>query len=257
MNLTNNLSTIYNNASFDNSTETSNNNGDLINEIQFITTFIGLPIKIFGIITNIINTYIFSRNDFKDGIFVYFYIHSLSEVIYIAADCINIFANCGRSCSPNIRESYFAKWLSLYNDDYFTACLAIYAIFLEITICLHRYLTIINSSFCSVIKKKSPFLVSAVLFVMSLIYYLPVVIFNKIVNIEGTPYYDVVDSQIAENNQTLTFYYGVIINLFRGPIFMTVLAIINLLTLKKFRKQMKKKKSMLTQTNTMINGKKN
>jgi hypothetical protein len=227
---------------------TSNNSTD-IKEMILVTGYIDFSIEIFGIVTNIMNAFIFSRKDFKDGIFAYFYIHSLSIIIYNGFNIFGIIEDCG---PPNIRESYFSKWLTLYNKKFFTSSLAIFSIFLELTISLHRYLTVTNSSCCSIIKNKSPFLVSSILFIISFLYYLPVVFFSEIVRIDKSNYYSIAESKIAKKNQTLILYYSVMINLFRGPIFLSILATINLLTLRKFRNQMIKKRSMLTKSHRFV-----
>jgi hypothetical protein len=208
----------------------------LSNRINCLSSFISLPFKLFGVLTNCINAYIFSQSEFKDQIFTYFLIHTFGGIVYVAAHCFDTIQDCTEYC----QESYISQWLSLYNDEYFTACLAIFIILIEILISIHRYLTIANSDNYD-FKNVSPYLASMILFLISLISYSPILLFKSIKRIPNTNSYQIIHS---EYNKNVEFYLLITINIVRGPVFMTILVIVNFLTLKKFRAQMDRKKQI-------------
>lgn len=227
---------------------TFSSNKTQYNQMNFsiynLSLLLMVPIRIFGSITNLINAIIFRNKEFKDNVFKYLLINSISEFIYLFILNLTVFSYCGSFCGPNIRESFYAKFILLYIDIYITSCLAMFSIFIELTVSLQRLLVVSNLNICKIIKQGSPYLVMSILLIISLITYLPFIITQKISRIsfsnettENTNYYEI--KKIIKSN--FNSYYGVFITVFRGPVCTFFLTIINLRTLIKFKKQMQRK----------------
>jgi hypothetical protein len=215
--------------------------------IEHLLTMIDIPITILGSITNLINIIIFNNKTFKDKIFTYLLYHSIAEFIYLFLCTLLSIPYCGIYCDFKIRNSYISMFIELAIDDYFTSCLAIFNTFLEIFISLQRY-----SLLSSINLNWSSYRISITLLIISLLYYSPVLFIFKIeqindnlipyhLRINGEKYYDKVLTNFSLNHQNFQEYFEFIVNFIRGPVCMALLTIINIITLFKFRKQIKKK----------------
>jgi hypothetical protein len=213
-----------------NKNETSLINEPLFDMLSEITL---LCIELCGIIANLINIIMFSNKQFKDNIFKYLFVYSISEFLYLF--CIII-----------VHYRYFDKksltsvMIQLILEDYLTSSLAIFSIFIEITISIQRYLIISNSRKLKIIKNGSPYVMQIVLLFVALVYYLPDLILNKVVNDD-----DPKDNSKYSLEKTSNYkYYSLIVNTFRGPVCLTILIILNLISIRKFRNQMKIKSAL-------------
>jgi hypothetical protein len=196
-------------------------------------------VGLFGCLTNLTNVVIFSDKKFKDKIFQYLFYHSLSELFYLLLVPFSLIHACMSTCKESLSKSFIANIILLYNTIYFTSCLAIFAIFLEVTISFQRYLVVSNSRFCGIIKNGSPRVISSFLLVLALIFYLPELINYRIIKYSAIP--GLYTLKKAYKSKVYDYYVYMVL-LTRGPISTLVLTLINSLTLVKFRKQMDKKK---------------
>jgi hypothetical protein len=190
---------------------------------------------IFGCITNAINISVFMNSKFKDKIFDYLLLMSMSEFIYLL---LIIFMAIPFAIYGSIDSGKFTMYYKFYVDDYFTSCLAIFNLFIEISISFHRYLIVSNKKFCSLLRNRSPYLVSFILFTISIIFYSPEVILREI-NFNYTT-----NIHKIKERSTYHRYFNSILQFFRGPICFVGLFTINLMTLSKFQAQMKSKNRM-------------
>jgi hypothetical protein len=195
------------------------------------------PLHFSGVFTNLINAIIFSNKKFKDKTFTYLLYHSISEFFYLLLVGLSEIPYCGHYCSYLFKVSLLSQLVSLYIDTYFTSCLAIFALFIELTISFQRYLVVSNSTFCGLIKNGSAHKISIVLFIISIFYYLPDLICYSVKRSTMSP--DVYE--LVRINYKIQSYFSYLAVIIRGPICTLLLTIINFLTLVKFRKQMKKK----------------
>jgi hypothetical protein len=227
-------------TSLNNSLELSFNasNHSELNKVKHV--FVGihaLPIRLFGVITNLINIIIFSDKKFKNKTFVYLFYHSISEFVYLSLACLTSIPYCGTYCADSFKYSIISELIVLYIDYYFTSSLAIFALLVEITLSFERYLVVSNSPYCGIIKNGSPHLISSVLFLISLFYYSPVVIFYRVEqSIVLANIYKLV--KISE----IYSYFSYLALFIRGPVFTIILTVINYKTLVKFKEQMSRKK---------------
>jgi hypothetical protein len=140
---------------------------------------------------------------------------------------------CGNFCKDSVKYSLVAILFQLYIDIYLTSCLAIFAIMLEITISFQRYLVVSNRNILNFLKTKSPTIISSVLFILSLLIYLPAIINFRIACQSNGLY------TITSKYDNIYKIYVFIIFIFRGPFCTVISSIVNLMTLVKFRNQMK------------------
>jgi hypothetical protein len=207
-----------------------------------------VPIRIFGVLTNFINIIILRDKKFKDKTFKYLFYYSISEFVYLFFLCILTIPYCGNYCYDSLKYSLISQLLRLYIDQYFTSCLAVFSITIEITISLQRYLIVSNKNFCKMIKDGSPLKISCFLLLLSLLFYLPIAIIEKVKR-----KYPNKNLYELDMGGEVDQYYTYVTVIIRGPIFTLVLTFINLLTLIKFKEQMYKKTAIKSNTSNILN----
>jgi hypothetical protein len=217
------------------------------NEIKIFFFFTSLTARIIGVVTSLINAIIFSKTKmFKDKIFRYLLIHSIAEFFYFVVMLLFIIPYCNLLCPSSITQSYFAKVIVIYVDIYLSSVLAFFALIIEISITIQRYLVVTN---WSLLWQRHHYLkISGIVFLISLLVYSPEIFFNKIVKINETTTSDSWNNkyQLVETGYGNKYYknYSMFVNLLRGPIFVSALTILNLITLIKFKRTMKNKKQI-------------
>jgi hypothetical protein len=228
---------------------------DIKFNIDHLFTMIDIPVTIFGTFTNLVNIIIFSHKTFKDKIFTYLLFHSTAEFLYLFMMNFIPFPYCGVYCDFTVRNSRISILIELVIDDYLTSCLAIFNILLEVFISLQRY-SLLSSISCFRFNflnmNSSPYYVLIIIGIISLLYYLPIFLIFEISQIDdtmipnrlkmnGEKYFVKTSTQFSIEHESVQEYFEFIVNFFRGPVCMAMLTLINLLTLLKFRKQIKKK----------------
>jgi hypothetical protein len=205
------------------------NEAEYVSSIEHLTSKILVPLRVVGLLTNFINIIIFINKKFEDRIFKYLLFHSITDFVYLATVSISVNFNYGYD---SFKATVLGKILNVIIFKYFTFCLALFAIIIEINISFQRYLTVANKSYCKIIKEGTPYIITLILLFICLAAYSPFILreFNIIS-----------DSSIYK-------YYILIIAMIRGPISTLILTVICILTLINFKKKMNKK-TLLTKIN--------
>jgi hypothetical protein len=200
---------------------------------------IHLPISFLGLIANLMNVFVFSSKTFKENIFHYLLIHSISETFYFVFKIIVLFPYYSSLYSNSLSSSYLSKSIVLYIEFYVSPMFALFSLIIEIIITIHRLMVVTNSNFR---VRVSSFLLTGLIFLIVSLIYSPKFIFNKIIKMKSNE----TGYTIAKTDYGLKYdgYYSFIVNVFRGPFCVSVLTILNLITLFKFKKQMKNKKKI-------------
>lgn len=199
--------------------------------------FLILPvICIFGLLTNLTNIAVLLNHKMKDISYKYILVTSLSETFYLGLNSY-IFIELCSNCP--LYTSYFTQWYSIYIDNYLTSCLAIFCIFIDINLSLIRYSALKNKEY---LQSLNYYLVIGILFLISLIYYLPVLFFNEII-----PIIDENENKTSMNefiviaNSLGSSLYGIttpiILSTVRILLAMFVLTGINIMNIIEFRKR--------------------
>ena len=204
----------------------------------------------FGLITNSLSVLVFYKAKFKDISFKYMFVTSFCDLIYLALTLIaEIFVDFERTDESNF--SYFQKMYLIWIDDYFTSCLALFCIQIDIVLSLQRYLILLNKSFCHKISYK---IIMVVLFIVSLIYYLPVVFFKDIIskysNETNSTQYQAVKNQLGSSlfgNMSV-----ILMSAFRFFLGIIVLTLINILNSCEFKKRFRNYNSSRPITGILI-----
>jgi hypothetical protein len=184
--------------------------------------------EVLAILTNFLNILIFSKKDFKDNIFKYLLIYSISEFCYSLMITIMI----------NINSKSLLKTLADYFiSNFVTSSLGLYVVLIDVLISLQRYLIIANSNRFNFIKNGSPLITQTVLLIVSILFYIPELIFYKIVK-DNDAY-----NLINRDSNNYRFYF-LTVNIVRGPILLIIISIINSISLYQFRVQMKNKTNL-------------
>ena len=119
----------------------------------------------FGSLTNLVNILIFLDSSLKDKVFRYLLMISINDFLYFSLTTLVIILRVVKNFS------YISMLLELYSDTYFTSCLAIYKILIELITSLDRYFILCNKKF---LKDNSHKIVLPALLVLSLAFYSPV-----------------------------------------------------------------------------------
>ncbi len=187
---------------------------------------------VFGLISNTLSVLLFLKAKLKDSSYKYMLVTSFSDLIYLSL--IMIFLLGGLL----YENSYFQQIYSIWIDDYFTSCLAIFSIQIDIVLALQRYLILLNKTCC---QKISHNLIMSALFVISLMYYLPVIFFKDVIcrssNQTNLTHCEAVRNQLGSS------LFGnlsvILMSAFRFFLVIIVLTSINILNSYKFKKRFK------------------
>jgi hypothetical protein len=209
--------------------------------------YLVLPsLAIFGFITNLINIIVLINPKMKDISFKYLLATSISDLSYLFL-CSYAFVYICPDCP--LGNTYFTQIAVIYSSNFLTSVLAIFNIFLDIYLSLIRYSILKNKTYFQSINF---YLVITGFFVISLIYYSPVLFFSKIIPIQPTINNNIT---VIENNDYIE--YKVIKNLVGAslygkvtPIILSVIRLIlaifiqggiNILNVIEFRKRYSKR----------------
>lgn len=200
--------------------------------------YLVLPaICLFGCFTNLINIAVLLNSKMKDITFKYILATSLSDLVYLFL-CSYSFIEICSDCP--LHNSYFTQIYIIFIDSYFTSCLAIFVIFIDIAISLIRYSVLKNKTY---LQSLNYYLVILFLFLLALIYYLPVLFFYEIM-----PTQHLNQTSIDTTNQYPVMYtslgsslYGTVTPIIESSIriilAMFVLTSINIMNAFEFRKR--------------------
>lgn len=137
-------------------------------------------ICIFGLLSNIVNSIIFYFSPkLKHSTYRLMLVISIVDIFYLSILLTSTFISDCRQYCIHMRYRYNVKQFELYAEDYFSSCLALFVIFIEIMLSTKRYLIMSNSR-----KFRSEFynnITLAMAFLVSLIYYIPVIYVKEII----------------------------------------------------------------------------
>lgn len=219
-----------------NSTNSSTvNNANVI----WVYTWTKVLACFFGILTNLINTLVFAnRKKLKNQNYVYMLSNSIVNLIYLIISLMgSFFTNCSVCDSST---TYFATLYSIGAIYYFTSCLAIFRILVEIVLSANTYCILTNSTWLS---KLSPKLVLPILFVVALLVYAQQPFANQIFASSQGEKYAIRASDFG--NSVLGKTIAIIQASFRILLIVIVLNFLNIANLYKFRKRFNAKKYSL------------
>jgi hypothetical protein len=214
---------------------------------------VSLIIKIFGIITNIINIVIFSDSNFANQIYIFLRLHSVVDVFYLINISICDHAFVKYYLPVKFVKSFFIQLTGLYLCNYLTSSLAIFNILIELLVSIQRFLILINAKYFILTKKKAAYIIIAVVFLTSLIVYLQEIIFFQVMPIDAlhktNETNELVLYRIGKNSFGLKhgkIYENIAISvqIFRGPVCLIMMVLINSMTWYQFRKYLNKKIEM-------------
>jgi len=233
------MAQIYNQSS--NSPQNSPDMNSL--NISYWNSF-GVPfICLFGVCTNGICIYVFFKLKLKNILFKYMFIESVNNFIYLLF-CSFIFTfGCYEICSMS---SHLATRIyQLYIYGYFTSVLALTNGFLEVLISSNRYFTLKNKP----LSNKIPVVYQVlILFALSSIVYAPNLFDRQIVQSTNVTYsYVLSASQFGLTKASVAFV--IIGSVIRGPIILSMLITLNILSIYEFRKVLRRKESLFRKTN--------
>ncbi len=207
---------------------------DTINTTRFFEfeNIPGLFICTFGAATNFCIILVFTSPKLKEPIFKYMLILSISDLVYCSLASVENLARC-RTC--HFYTSYFRQVYSIYIINYFTSCLAIFNVFIDLVISIERCLIITNNK-C--LRNVSTKLILSIIFVVALLYYLPMLFIYDIKSSGNNNVYKLETTQFA---RTIGNNVLIVLHVARLIFSIIILPLMNIITAWRLQRLFKKR----------------
>jgi hypothetical protein len=203
------------------------------------STYMWTIISLFGALTNFINICVFLHPKLTDPSYRYMLSNSITNFFYLIFLFMDaIFVVCLNCLSS---QTYFAALYSIAIDGYFTSCLAIYRILIDITLSVRTLRILKNKKW---LEKVSHTWIMAFWFFFSLIFYAPQAFAYAIYTWQSSLYGTLLLYYADFNDFGNTLVYVVISNVetsIRLFLAVVVLSVINFLNVIEFRKRFQRK----------------
>lgn len=193
--------------------------------------------SVLAALTNLINIFVFSRMKLKNDVLKYSLVISIADLLYsliiTEISLVQFFGDdLNQQAIKLLNEKFF--------DEYFTSCIAIFILLIDVYISLQRYFIVSNKYiwYMNCVPFKASF---TVILMLSFAYYLPSLTLFRVKHICS----DVYMLDLTEFGQTT---FGVVIrivlNMGRILLLICVLPIINIFIWLQLKRAMKKKKML-------------
>ena len=139
---------------------------DTIRDVYW--TFVLPGICIFSIITNILNTIVFSKLKSKNNVYKLMLYNSVANLAYLFTVVFVFIIRCGQFCE--IKDTYLAKFYTHYIYMYTANSFSLFSAFIEVAITMQRFFFLKNRSLLQKFKKKFIFVP---LLLFSFVFHLP------------------------------------------------------------------------------------
>jgi hypothetical protein len=203
-------------------------------------------ILLFGTVSNLINIIIFLKPKFEDPIYNYIIAHSIINFLYCIGCGTSMQMSSNHFVSFKITKSYLFQLYGFYIYNYLTSSMAMLNILIELIVSFQRLLILTNARLCRCVRNTSPFIILIVLTAFSLISYSQELIFFK-VNIKANTTlnrYEISENKIGILYFKVYKYISISVSIFRGPICLILVILINTVSWFQFKKYMAKKSAM-------------
>jgi hypothetical protein len=223
-------------------------------------SLVNLFICIVGILTNVVNMFVFVDKQLKDPSYKYMLLLAVNNATYLFILLFLVFIKCGTVCDATFSHLFITNLYLFIFIDYFTSCLAINGILIELVLSVQRLYLILSKNQKSALFWRAQFrslkAMPIALFIFSLIFYSPVLGLKTIISFDlnqtdkssnaTTALEDGQQRQYAlVSNQFGQSFYGklITITLTSVRLFLAtgVLFVINLITACKFNSYFKRK----------------
>ena len=152
-------------------------------DVIFTTNDVIIHVSMFiSIVASFINLIVFAHKNLRQNHFTYNFLLCMSVADFTYSTSLIIWRYFWRYCQPSplmcgSSVQYFSQVLSIGIETYFTSCLAIFSIFLEIFLNAQRYFLISNKKY---LRDVTAIKAVPIIAVISLIYYLPL-LFSRVI----------------------------------------------------------------------------
>lgn len=217
-----------------NNSELRHNDKLGLEPVELVLSSIGL----IGILASSFNIIIFWNLRERDQIYKFYFFSSIADALYMTMISLYVLFSCGIPCENLNGKQLYRHVYMIVLDDYVTSCLAIYTILIELFITIQRYCMFTTNA---ILQTQRPKIFMAIICLFSLVFYIPVLFLKKIVHLGKNEYK-------IENTKFGLSAAGRVIPIVLSSIRLFVasflLLVINIFTLIKFKKYLKKKKAM-------------
>lgn len=190
-----------------------------------------------GVFTSMINIFIFWNLRQKDQIYKFYLFSSIADYFYMLMIAFYVLFSCGTPCENLNSKKLYRHIYMIALDDYLTSCLAIYTILIELFVTIQRYCMFTTKKY---FQSHQPNIVMALTSAFSLLFYLPVIFLKKIVYL-GENSFQIEYTNFGQSKAGRLI--PIILSTIRLSIASILLLVINIFTLIKFQKYLKKKQT--------------
>jgi len=132
-------------------------------------------LSFFGSFFQVLNLFVLSSKELKDSSYKYMFANSLNNLLYLMF--IVLYHIYFIITSVNQKKSYLFLLCHIAILEYLTSCMAIFNLIAQIILSTQRILLILNKQ---IFQNISPYRGIAIITVISLVYYIPVLTIQKI-----------------------------------------------------------------------------
>ena len=132
-------------------------------------------LSFFGSFFQVLNLFVLSSKELKDSSYKYMFANSLNNLLYFLF--VMLFHIYFIITSVNQKKSYLFLLCHIAILEYLTSCMAIFNLIAQIILSTQRILLILNKQ---IFQNISPYRGIAVITIISLVYYIPVLTIQKI-----------------------------------------------------------------------------
>ena len=214
-------------------------------------------LRTLAILVSLVSIFVLARIRRSKKIFKYLLVISIVDVTYtFLVFCIGIltslcYSDNHKQCGASLYLVLLILYISL--SEYFTSCLAFFNITLEIFLTIQRISMFSDKD--SSLKRANIKFVCSILFVTSVIYYMPVLGMNKFMLVEVNSRRDYRLIKTEFGNSEIARIILVFLNSFRIALVTHVLSILNVVIIFKLRSYLRKNLKIIRATNEKSQGK--
>lgn len=219
---------------------TVNTVGKSRRELAFEDVYFSI-LYLIGMTSVCVNLSVLTNAKLKEPTYKYLMVEALADLFYLMILAIFLIFNCGESCASYRNFDFFYEMFALVFVDYMSSCLSFNNTLIELLLSLQRLYIMRNRTFMEHLKVEN---VSLLIMIVSLVYFTPMLFLkNSLVYLEqGQIKYAMVTSEFSRTLiGRILPAVSVSVRIFLATF---ALAIINFITLSKFKLQLDKKSAL-------------
>ncbi|CAF0944230.1 unnamed protein product [Brachionus calyciflorus] len=218
-------------------------NQTAIEQIDFIYTFVIPSICFYGLVTNLINLFIFSNRQLSNIIYKYLIIYTVSNLYYFIISFLIFLPRCGVYCT--FSQTYLPQYYLYLFYNYLKNISSYFNIFIQILVSFQRLAFVLNLKWYNL---NHVIIITISLIILSTLLNLPLLLTKEI---KIGLVYSVVLNDFGKS--LIGKWLVIIVSILKGFVLITIILVINLITMYKLKHRMNIKKAIKYMRNNELN----